>query len=130
MSDKELRSRLIRLAHEKPELRKEILPLVRENDKMAARNCPLAKNFEGLVGIGESFVNREVLEIRDEDYSIVAATGVSEAMTTLNQLRDEILRDPAGSKVQWLVEQLACNVFDTLIDIGRARKSIKLKQRR
>lgn len=35
MSDKELRSKLIRLAHDKPELRREILPLLKGKGRVA-----------------------------------------------------------------------------------------------
>lgn len=127
-----LRISLIKLAYNKPELREDILPILRENEKMAGektggRKCPLAKNFEGLVGIGETFVNREVQSIRDEDYTIMAATGMTQAIATLERLREQVLKDPAGGRVDWLFQQLACNISDSLIDTGRARKDAKLK---
>ena len=116
-----LRSKIIRLAFHHPELREDLLPLLRDNkvaaSKTAANRCQLGINFEGYVGLGETLVTKKTQQFDDDDYTIHAATAITTTEMTLATLKTEVLKDPASSRVTWLVDKLACNITEILMEL-------------
>ena len=90
MSDKQLREAIIRLAHEKPELRSDLLPLVTKRaaglefspgDKVVVKKTHGTKKFRGQKGTVEKHVpfNKFYVELGDSGRQLIDMSDLEKA---------------------------------------------------
>lgn len=93
MSDKDLRSGLIRLAHANPEIRKDILPLLEDGGAPKTATAPLPGTVAMFLEVASSKLTQYDKKMQAKQPNIYRLGHYMKALTTVRQAVSSILED-------------------------------------